>query len=534
TRSRNNEMTDYPPKPDHTHSVLGVWTAIAVAGVAFAMLIAVVALTVTATRPSMDQSTADLLVQNAVDDLDLGSMGGSGGSGAVTTDQSVIPELTPVAELQSAPADEEHVFYAPDAGKTITRDYQAKYEVRLEVLENVCELDAANGVSIDMWGYRVEGDDEVVCGTPAPVLRGRVGDFVTITLINLPDNTHPHNIDFHAVTGQGGGAEKLTVAPGETASISIRLLYSGAFMYHCAYGDVPVHIAHGMYGMFIVDPEVPLPDADHEWAIMQSEWYTTEPDANGLVDLDKDRLLNEDPNYVVFNGTVGALQGDNALQMNVGERSRIYFVNEGLNLTSNFHPIGSHWDAVYPEAATTPGNPIIRGSQSTLVVAGGATIVELVGQVPMNVLLVDHALSRTFYKGALGIIAISGDENPELFQAGEAAPPDTTDTTVAAEGPTVSITKDGWVDPNNAADAYSPNELTVKVGTTVTWVNNDTTMHTVTSGTVTDNVPNSDGIFDSGFLAEGDTFSYTFTEVGEFPYHCLPHPWMQGTVIVTE
>ncbi len=521
----------YPPKPDHTHAVHGVWTAIAVVGVAFAMLIGVIALTVTATRPSMDQSTADLLVQNAVDDLGIAEGGLAGGS--VSTDVSVTPELTPIAELADAPSDEEHVFYAPNAGTPITRDYQAKYEVRLEVLENVCEIDSENGVKIDMWGYRIEGDEDVVCGTPAPILRGRVGDYVTISLTNLAGNTHPHNIDFHAVTGQGGGAAGLVVAPGETATISIRLLYAGSFMYHCAYGDVPVHIMHGMYGMFIVDPEVPLPTVAHEWAVMQSEWYTTEPDADGLVQIDMEGLYDEEPNYVVFNGVVGALQGDGSLKMRVGERARIYFVNEGLNLISSFHPIGSHWDAVYPEGATTPGNPIIRGSQTTLVPAGGGTIVEIVGQVPMNVLLVDHALTRTFYKGALGIIEISGDENAEVYSAatdaeagegGEEAPP--------AGGETISITKDGWLDPANAEDAYSPNEITVEVGTTVTWTNNDATLHTVSSGTVADLVGTMDGVFDSGFLAEGESWSYTFDEVGEFPYFCQPHPWMQGTVIV--
>ncbi|MEZ5175435.1 MAG: plastocyanin/azurin family copper-binding protein [Acidimicrobiia bacterium] len=525
-----SQKQTFPPAPDHTHSVLGVWTAIAVAGVGLALVIATIALTITAIRPSMDQDTADLLVQNAVDNLEIPT----GGAGSVDTSHSVIPELTPVADLQPAPEGEVHVVYAPDAGMPITRDYQAKYEIRLEVLENVCEIDADNGVRIDMWGYRIEGDSEVVCGTPAPILRGRVGDFVTITLTNLAENTNPHNIDFHAVTGQGGGAENLTAVPGETVSIDIRLLYSGAFMYHCAYGDVPVHIMHGMYGMFIVDPEVPLPEVDHEWTVMQSEWYVTEPDADGLVDIDKDALTDENPTYVVFNGTVGAIAGDNALKMNVGERARIYFVNEGLNLISSFHPIGSHWDAVYPEGATTPGNPIIRGSQTTLIPAGGGTVVEIEGQIPQTVLLVDHALSRTFYKGALGMIEISGELNPEIFAAREEAGGDGGgETPPPAEAVQVSITKDGWLDPANAADAFSPSELTVEVGTTVTWTNNDTVLHTVTSGMSSDNVGTPDGRFDSGFLDPGATWSYTFTEEGVFDYFCTPHPWMIGKVTVT-
>jgi nitrite reductase (NO-forming) len=252
---------------------------------------------------------------------------------------------------------------------------------------------------------------------------------VNITLTNLATNGRPHNIDFHAVTGQGGGAAGLTASPGETASIQIRLLYPGAFMYHCAFGDVPMHIAHGMYGMFIVDPESPLPEVAREWAIVQSEWYVGEPGADGVALYDSDAVLNEEPRYVTFNGRTDALIGDNTLAMNVGERARIYFVNEGLSLDSNFHPIGSQWDLVYPEAATHQANRAIRGSQSTLVVAGGGTVVELDALVPSTVILVDHALGRTFYKGAIGTIVISGDANPELFNV-----PGETPTTTAPAG----------------------------------------------------------------------------------------------------
>ena len=454
-------------------------------------------------------------------------------AGPITTATSVVPELTPIAELAPAPAGERHVSYAPDAGDPIARDYQAAYEVRLEVLENVCPIDAEKGVRVSMWGYRVEGDTQVTCGTPGPVLRGRVGDAVTITLTNLPGNTHPHNIDFHAVTGQGGGAADLTVVPGETRSITVRLLYPGAFMYHCAYGDVPVHIMHGMYGIFIVDPETPLPTVAHEWAMTQSEWYLTPTDATGLADIDKTAMTAEEPTYVVFNGVIGALTGDNTLRMAVGERARIYFVNEGLSLNSNFHPIGSHWDAVYPEGATLPGNPIIRGSQSTLVVTGGGTVVELVAQVPQTILLVDHALTRTFYKGALATIVVEGSANPEIFQAAGSGQPPATQSPPPANAVQVAITKDGWLDPTNAENAFSPNSISVTVGTTVTWTNKDATMHTVTSGTSASNVGTPDGRFDSGFISEGTSWSYTFTEAGEFPYFCKPHPWMIGKVIVT-
>ena len=224
----------------------------------------------------------------------------------------------------------------------------------------------------------------------------------------------PHNVDFHAVTGQGGGAADTTVPPGMSATIEARLLYPGMFMYHCAFGDVPEHISRGMYGGILVDPAEGLPSVDREWYIVQSEFYTTSRDP-GLVETDRQAVTDESPTFVVFNGAKGAIANDNALRMSVGERARIYFVNAGLNLDSNFHPIGSHWDVVYPEAALL--DPPLRGSQTTLVPAGGGTVVELVGQVPMTAVLVDHALARAFDKGAIGHIVIDGEPDPEIFEA---------------------------------------------------------------------------------------------------------------------
>jgi len=456
---------------------------------------------------------------------------------------SIVPQLVSISDLQAAPEDEVHVAYAPDVPPPIERSDQRVIEIHLESIEGVCPLDPENGIEFDMWGYRLKGDDEIVCGSPGPVIRGRVGDLARISLTNVDGNGHPHNIDFHAVTGQGGGAADLTVAPGETATIEARLLYPGAFMYHCAFGDVPEHIAHGMYGMFIVDPETPLEPVDHEWAVMQSEWYVTEPDEAGLVDFDRPSLFDEEPRYVTFNGRTDALSGDNALRMKVGEWARIYMVNEGLNLDSNWHPIGSHWAVVYPEAATHPSNDVIRGSQSTLVVAGGGTVTELIGEVPSTIVLVDHALVRTFYKGAIGQIIVEGDENPEIFGVGAseagATPSGQSGAGSGAGGSgsepvetdSVAITQ-GAYDPANEDQAYSPRNVKVKVGTTVRWTNDDSVVHTVTSGESDGRLGESDGLFDSGDMSEGDVFEYTFTEEGTFPYYCEPHPWMTGEVIV--
>lgn len=348
--------------------------------------------------------------------LFAGTMYRNGGAGVATQRIDTSIALTPKADLKPAPQDEIHVSYAPHVPPTITRTDQRLVEVHIEVVEQECEIDSRTGTTFETWGYRIAGDTEVVCGAPGPVIRGRVGDVMRITLTNLLSSSEHHDIDFHAVTGPGGGAKALSVAPGETATVETRLLYPGVFMYHCAHEDPPKHIAHGMYGMIIVDPETPLPPADHEWAVMQSEWYVGPTSESGIAKLDRDALLREDPRFVTFNGRTDALTGDNALEMSVSERARIFFVNQGLSLNSNFHPIGSHWDVVYPEGATHPANRPIYGSQSTLVVAGGGSVVELLAHVPGNIVLVDHALGRAVYKGALGIISVSGDENYEIFE----------------------------------------------------------------------------------------------------------------------
>lgn len=518
--------------PNHPHYALGTMVVAGLLGVVAAVVLGIVALGITAGRNSVD----DALVADKVDTYLTEN-------GAATASGDVIPALVPKADLPVAP--EVAVATAPDMPPAPARTTPAIVEVSFEVVEGVTSIDPANGVEFETWGYKVVGADaDVVSGTPGPVIRARVGDVLRFTITNPEGNAHPHNVDFHAVTGQGGGAEATTVAPGETKTIEARLLYPGFFMYHCAYGDIPQHLSHGMYGGILVDPETPLPAVDHEWYIVQSEFYTTGKE--GLVELDRAAVSAEDPTYIVFNGAVGALAGDNALQMQVGERSRIHFINAGINLISSFHPIGSHWDRVYPEAALL--NAPLRGSQTTLVPAGGGTVVELVGQVPSTIVLVDHALSRAVDKGALGQIEVSGEANPEIFEAvgqspvgGEGdqptPPADGTATTVAAASGGEAVSLDimagagGFQDMDSPAEFaegeapadYSVNVLTVKAGTTVTWTNTDNMMHTVTAV---------DGSFDSGFVDAGQTWSYTFDEPGEYEYFCSPHPWMRAKVIV--
>ena len=464
------------------------------------------------------------------------------------TDDSVLPALTAKADLGPVPSGEVNVAYAPNVPAAATRTDQAIVDVQFDIVEGV-KVITADGKEYETWGFRLRNDGSVLTGTPGPIIRARVGDVLRMTVTNPATNKMPHNIDFHAVTGPGGGAKDLTVAPGQSASIEARLLYPGMFMYHCAFGDVPLHISQGMYGGILVDPETPLDAVEREAYIVQSEFYTTVgPD--GQLITDRQAITDEKPTYVVFNGAVGALTGDNALQMRVGETMRIYFVNAGLNLDSNFHPIGSQWDKVYQEGALL--NAPLRGSQTTLVPAGGASVVELVAYVPQTVVLVDHALARAFDKGAIGQIVITGEPNPEIYEGfpvGGSPPPTVVPSVspVASPTPVASLTPapsgtgytveivpgaftfqaadapDEYADTESPAD-YSINVLMVPLGATVAWINNDPdVVHTVTA---------SDGSFDSGFMASGQTFSNTFDTLGEYQFFCTPHPWMRAKVIV--
>jgi nitrite reductase (NO-forming) len=472
---------------------------------------------------------------------------GAPSTSAPAGDESVLPALTPKADLPAVPAGEINVAYAPNVPPAAARTTQAIVDVAFDIVEGVQAI-GPNGLEYTTWGYRMHGDTSVTTGTPGPIIRARVGDLLRFSITNL--GVMPHNVDFHAVTGQGGGAADTTVNPGETAVIEARLLYPGMFMYHCAAGDVPQHIVQGMYGGILVDPETPLSPVEHELYMVQSEYYTTDPATGGLT-TDRDAVTDEHPTFVVFNGAVGALTGENAPKMQVGEKMRIYFVNAGLNLDSNFHPIGSHWDKVWTEGALL--NEPLRGSQTTLVPAGGSTIVELIGLVPMTVVLVDHALARAFDKGAIGQIVITGDADPEIFEAfgvtGSAAPtapasatPVASTTPVASATPVASPGQGLQVDivagafnfqDANAADEfaatespadYGPNVLMVPLGATVTWTNSDPgQVHTVTAV---------DGSFDSGIMTEGQTFSQTFDTLGEFEYFCSPHPWMRAKIMV--
>ncbi|CAM1335250.1 copper-containing nitrite reductase [Tenacibaculum aestuariivivum] len=290
----------------------------------------------------------------------------------------------------------------PNVPEPIGNRNAKKLLVNMEILEK--EGTMSDGVQYVYWTFGGS--------VPGSFIRTRVGDLVEFTLSNHPDNKLPHNIDLHAVTGPGGGAESSFVAPGHKKTFSFKALNPGLYVYHCATAPVGMHIANGMYGLILVEPAGGLPKVDKEYYIMQGDFYTKgETGEKGLQPFDMRKAVKEDADYVVFNGKVGALTGDNAITANVGETVRLFVGNGGPNLTSSFHVIGEIFDNVHIEG----GSNINKNVQTTSIPAGGAAIVDFKVDVPGTFILVDHAIFRAFNKGALGMLKVTGEEKKDLY-----------------------------------------------------------------------------------------------------------------------
>ncbi len=232
------------------------------------------------------------------------------------------------------------------------------------------------------------------------------------------DSVNIHSVDFHSVTGPGGGAAVTQVRPGETKSFTFKALHPGLYVYHCATPMIAHHISNGMYGMILVEPEGGLPAVDKEYYVMQGELYTAQKHGSrGLQEFSVDKLLDEKPEHLMFNGSMDALTRTFDMTANVGEEVRIFFGVGGPNMTSSFHLIGEVFDRVYNLASFT--SPPLTDVQTTLVPPGGATMVEFKVDYPGKYILVDHALSRA-EKGLTGILTVHGDADATIFHSSEA------------------------------------------------------------------------------------------------------------------
>lgn len=318
----------------------------------------------------------------------------AGMEGQFTVTPRLAPQTVVEADISREPTD-----LPPPIGK---RDPQT---VRVDLLAAEVEGRLAEGTTFGYWTFNGK--------VPGPFIRVRVGDTVDIRLKNSGDSAMMHSVDFHATTGPGGGAAVLQVEPGKEKAMTWKALVPGLYVYHCATPMVAEHIANGMYGLILVEPAEGLPKVDREFYVMQGEIYTDiSYGQHGSAEFSVEKLLDERPEYFVFNGSVGALSKLHPLHAKVGETIRIYFGVGGPNFTSSFHVIGEIFDRVYAlgGAITKP----LEGIQTVSVAPGGAVIVEFKLQVPGNYTIVDHALTR-LERGLAGILSVEGPPNPDIY-----------------------------------------------------------------------------------------------------------------------
>ncbi len=311
----------------------------------------------------------------------------------IVTPKPPVPSVVE-ADISRAPDD-----LPPPIGK---REPQT---VRVDLLSVEVEGRLAEGTTFGYWTFNGK--------VPGPFIRVRVGDTVDIHLKNSAESSMIHSVDFHAATGPGGGAAALQVDPGKEKSMTWKALVPGLYVYHCATPMVAEHIANGMYGLILVEPEGGLPPVDHEFYVMQGEIYTDKAfGQRGSQEFSVEKLLDEKPEYFVFNGSVGAISKLHPLRAKVGDTVRIFFGVGGPNFTSSFHVIGEIFDKVYRLGSLE--TPPLKGIQTVTVPPGGAVLTEFKLHVPGNYTLVDHALARA-ERGLVGILSVEGAPNTDIY-----------------------------------------------------------------------------------------------------------------------
>ncbi|HEU5478520.1 MAG TPA: multicopper oxidase domain-containing protein [Candidatus Tumulicola sp.] len=304
-----------------------------------------------------------------------------------------------------------HAVDVVDFGKTV-RATSPAFDARLAPASDApikqfripitdATLEIPNGVKYQGWTFG---------GTvPGPVLRVRVGDQVRITVVN--ESPIPHSIDFHAARIPANVAYRM-IMPKDSISFQFEARDAGAFMVHCGTPPVTMHIMQGMYLPIIVDPKDGWgTKADKEFVIVQSEFYAKAGDTTAssaaMVPMQPDwqAAMAKNASYVVFNGRAFQYK-DHPLNVNVGDRVRLFVVNAGPSMNSDFHIVGAVFDRVYPD-----GNPhhALTGVQTYTVPAGGGAVFETVfdknasgeGLYPF----VTHSFADA-EKGAVGIIQV--------------------------------------------------------------------------------------------------------------------------------
>src|SRR5215469_3984445 len=293
--------------------------------------------------------------------------------------------------------------------------------VTLTAEEVVGQLDPTSSTTYRYWTYNGK--------VPGPMIRVRQGDMVEVTLRNEARSRMVHSVDFHAALGPGGGAAFSQAIPGQSKTFAFQATTPGLFMYHCGTPMIAEHIANGMYGLILVEPSGGLSRVDHEYYFMQGEVYTEAAKGKaGLQQFSDAKLMEEAPEYFVFNGAVDALSKRYRLRANEGETVRLFFGDAGPNDTSSIHVVGEIFTRDYVQGSLT--STPLSGVQTGAVPPGSAAILELMANVPGQFSVMDHAMAR-MAKGLLAILEVTGAENATLMHAGPASPNESSQASTA-------------------------------------------------------------------------------------------------------
>lgn len=268
--------------------------------------------------------------------------------------------------------------------------------VEVELVARETTQTIAEGIEYQVWTFN---------GTaPGPAIRVQVGDTVHFTLRNESSLGLAHSIDFHAAQTPWD-VNYQPVQPGETFSFDWVARFPGVFMYHCGVPPVMHHIANGMYGAIIVEPEGLAPA--REYVMVSSEFYATDEPADGIFVGDVDKMSAVTPTQVVFDGGFNRYL-DAPLEARPDELIRLWVMNAGPTLTNAFHVIGALFDETHPD-----GNPAntLYGLQTYNIPPGAGAMFEL--RIPDAGLypFVTHSFAYTGL-GSVGVIKIDPGVSP--------------------------------------------------------------------------------------------------------------------------
>lgn len=293
-------------------------------------------------------------------------------------------------------------------------------EVEFTIEEKKIVIDSEG---TEIWALTYNGS------VPGPMIVVHEGDYVELTLKNLPSNLMEHNIDFHASTGALGGGALTKVLPGEQCVLRWKAIKPGVFVYHCAPGDVmiPYHVTHGMNGAVMVLPRDGLKDQkgkpityDRAYYIGEQDFYIPRDErgvfkkyASAGEDLSEslDVMRSLIPSHVVFNGAAGALTGEHALKAKVGEK--VLFIHAQANRDSRPHLIGGHGDLVWEGGSF---NDVPDTNLETWFIRGGSAGAMLYEfRQPGVYAYVNHNLIEAVMLGATAHVKVEGDWNDDLM-----------------------------------------------------------------------------------------------------------------------